>query len=488
MTASQPPAETGIRAVAAPILFLLAVLLYGLIWRPLGAGQAPLPLEVILGASAVFALAQLLIAGWSWAEIQSSIVTRFSRAIPAFFILFAIGAIIGSWMVSGTLPMLVCWGLEVLNPQYIYVAAFVVPAVFSTLTGTSWGSAGTIGVVIIGMATAVGADLGIAAGAVIAGSFFGDKLSPLSDTTTIAALSAEVDLYDHIRSMMVTTGPAAVFAVAVYAVLGFTSPATGAAVGDGSQALVLSQALREMFVFHPLLALPPVIVLVGSLRRFPPIPTLLAAISSAFLLAVAFQRFDLSAVAASLVTGFDASMAVWAGEVPVLAAELVNRGGLYSMREAVFIAFLVFFFIGMIDVVDAMPRVVDRVFSFASGPRSLVLSVLAATGLTNALTSNQYATSFIVGDAFRGRFDLLRLPRKVLSRSLEDYGTMIESLVPWHATSVFMVAALGVPWSDYAPWQLLSLANIVLAPLFAVLGVGLFQSETQAPESDNETA
>ena len=472
---SNSPAEPGIRAAAAPILFLLAVILYGLIWRPLGAGQSPLPLEIVFGASAVFALAQLLLMGRSWPEIESSIVRNLSRATPAIFILFAIGAIIGSWMVSGTLPMLVCYGLKILNPDYIYLAAFLVPALFSMLTGTSWGSTGTIGVVIVGMASAVGANLGITAGAVIGGAFFGDKLSPLSDTTNIAALAADVDLYDHIRSMTVTTGPAAVLAAVAYTVLGFTHPAAASEGTDGSQVVALTSALEEMFVFNPLLGLPPIIVLVGSLRRMPPIPTLLASIASAFLLALGFQRFDLSAVAASLVTGFDSAMAVWMSDVPATAVELVDRGGVYSMREAVFVAFFVFFFIGIIDVIDAMPRLVDRVFAFANGPRVLVLSALGAAGLTNAMTSNQYATSFIVGDAFRRRFDLLKIPRSVLSRSLEDYGTMIESLVPWHATSVFVAAALGVPWSDYAPWQLLSLLNILIAPLFAVLGIGLFQ-------------
>lgn len=477
MTASERPAETGVLSAAAPLVFLLGLILYGLIWRPLFAQTTPLPLEAIFGASAVFALAQLLIAGRSWREIEESIVRKLSRAVPAFFILFAIGAIVGSWMVSGTLPMLVSWGLAILNPDYIYLAAFLVPALFSTLTGTSWGSAGTIGVVIIGMATAVEADLGITAGAVIGGAFFGDKLSPLSDTTNIAALAAEVDLYDHIRAMIVTTGPAALLAAAVYAVLGFTHPAQATEAGGGSQSAGLVAALEQMFVFHPLLALPPLIVLYGSLRRYPPIPTLLAAIAAAFVLAVGFQRFDLAATAAALVTGFDASMASWVTEVPDAAAELVNRGGLYSMREAVFIAFLVFFFIGIIDVVDAMPRVVDRLFGFATGQRAVVLAALGATGLTNAMTSNQYATSFIVGDAFRRRFDQLGLSRRVLSRSLEDYGTMIESLTPWHATSVFMVAALGVPWSEHAPWQVLSIANIVIAPLFAVLGVGLFRNQ-----------
>ena len=147
------------------------------------------------------------------------------------------------------------------------------------------------------------------------------------------------------------------------------------------------------------------------------------------------------------------------------------------MSEAIFVAFLVFFFIGAIDVIDAMRTVVDRVFRLASTRASTILAALGATAFTNAMTSNQYATSFIVGDAFKSRFDALRIPRKVLSRSLEDTGTMLESLVPWHATSVFMVATLGVAWDQYWHWQFLSLINFVIAPTFAILGIGCFYNQ-----------
>ena len=458
-----------------PILFLSALIGYGLVARPLFLAESPFPLEVIFGLAAGFTVAELFWLGYSWEEIQQSIVSKLARAMPAFFVLFAIGVIISSWMACGALPMLVYYGLRLLNPDYIYLAAFLVPAIFSTLTGTSWGSAGTVGVVIIGIASALQADLGIAAGAVIGGAFFGDKLSPLSDTTNMAALGAEADLFDHIRSMLVTTVPSALLASAAYVVLGFVRPAA-AAQGDIGAVEALLAAMREMFAFSPLLLLPPAIVLYGSIRRLPTIPTLLASVFSAVLLALGLQRFQVGDVLLSLTRGFHADMAYWMADVPAKTAELVNRGGLYSMNEAIFVAFLVFFFIGALDVIDAMPTVVNRIFAFASTPRLSVLSALGAAAVANALTSNQYATSFIVGDAFRRRFDALGIQRNVLSRSIEDTGTMIESVIPWHATSVFMVGALGVPFAAYAPWQLLTLINLVVAPVFAIIGIGLFRT------------
>ncbi len=468
-----------------PILFLAVLVTYGLILRPHVLGLPAFPLEVVFILAAAFAVIELFILGFKWPEIQRSIVQKLATALPAFFILFAIGIIISSWMVSGTIPMLVYFGIDLISPNFIYFFALLVPAVFSLLTGTSWGSAGTVGVVIIGIAGALGANLGIAAGAVIGGAYFGDKMSPLSDTTNLAALATDVDLFDHIRSMMVTTLPSTALAAVAFLILGFVYP-PASVTGSIAGLAEFQRSLSEMFNFNVLLLVPPLIVLVGSFRKKPIIPTLLSSVLVACILALLFQQFTLADVLQSLNRGFSSDMAIWMSNVPERTAELVDRGGLYSMSEAIFVAFLVFFFIGVIDVIDAMRTVVNRVFRFASTRPSTILSALGATALTNAMTSNQYATSFIVGDAFKGRFDALRIPRKVLSRSLEDTGTMLESLVPWHATSVFMVATLGVPWDQYWHWQLLSLFNFVVAPMLAILGIGCFyhevnDTETRAP-------
>ena len=467
---SVDPRPTSFRQAVLPVGFLVVVILYGLVLRPLFLDQTAMPLELVFVVAAAFAIAHLRLLGHAWTDIQASIVHRMGRGVPGFFILFAIGMLIGSWMVAGTIPMLVYWGIRVINPQWLYLLAFIVPVVFSSLTGTSWGSAGTVGVVIMGIAISVGGDVAITAGAVIGGAYFGDKLSPLSDTTNMAALGADVDLFDHVRSMMWTTIPSAVFAAVVYTVVGLLNPPGGN--GSTAESAAFLEGLQRTFTFHPVLLLPPVVVLVGSIRRMPTIPVLGTAILLAGALGVLVQPFELSSVFTSLVTGFTVDMAPWAGVVPEGVRALVERGGLYSMREAVFVAFLVFFFIGAIDRIDAMPIVVGRVFRFARGRAATVLSALGSSAVTNALTSNQYATSFIVGDAFQQRFDDLDIPRKVLSRSIEDYGTMIEPVVPWHPTALFMVATLGVPVAAYWPWELLTLANLVVAPVLAITGIG----------------
>ena len=462
-----------------PILFLLALVVYGLILRPQVFDLPAFPLEIVFVLAATFAVTELMILGHSWQAIEATIVRKLSKALPAFFIFFAIGLVIASWMISGTIPMLIVYGLKLIHPSVLYLSAFLVPVVFSTLTGTSWGSAGTVGVVVIGIAAALGGNLGITAGAVVGGAYFGDKLSPLSDSTNIAALAADVNVFEHIRSMLYTTVPSALIACSLYAVLGVTHPpATSSASVDTVGPFVSS--LESIFAFNPVLLLPPLIVLAGSLTRKPTVPVLVVSALTASALALIVQPFTLADVMQSLYKGFDTSMAPWATGVTENVTTLLDRGGLFALIDAIVVAIMVFIFIGAMDHVKAIDTVVNRLFRFARKQTSVILSTLAASAVTNALTSNQYATSFIVADAFKAKYDALGISRKVLSRSLEDTGTMLESVVPWTPTAVFMVATLGVPFAAYAPWQFLSYANFIIAPLLAILGIGLFQNERAA--------
>ena len=461
-----------------PVLFLGGLILYGMVLRPQVFEQPIFPLEVIFMLAAVFAIGELMILGFAWGDIQDAIIKKLARGFPAILILFSIGVIIGTWMVSGTIPMLIYYGIRLINPAYIYLLAFLIPIIFSTLTGTSWGSIGTIGVVIIGIAAVIGANLGITAGAIVGGAFFGDKLSPLSDTTNLAAMATDVDIYDHIRSMMVTTLPSAIIAGTIYFILGFVYPPTGSEI-DTQQVAPTLNAIASMFNFNGWLLIPPIIVLIGSIRKMATLPTLLTSSMSAALLALIFQPYSSTDVMAAIHKGFDTNMAFWVNNAPASIHTLFTRGGLYELNEAIIFSIMVFVFIGTIDLIDAMPTIVDRVFGFIKSRSSLIVSSLFATAFTNGITSNQSATSFIIGDAFGKRYDQSGVNRKVLSRSIEDYGTMFESLVPWHATAIFLTTTLGVAYGDYWHWQLLSLINLVMAPALAIMGKGCFYEEDE---------
>ena len=461
-----------------PVLFLGLLIFYGMVLRPKVYDQPPFPLEVVFMIAAVFAIGQLLFLGFKWETIQESIILKLSRGFPAILILFSIGVIIGTWMVSGTIPMLIYYGINLINPNYIYLLAFLIPIVFSMLTGTSWGSIGTIGVVIIGVSSVINANLGITAGAIVGGAFFGDKLSPLSDTTNLAAMATEVDLYKHINSMMVTTFPSALLAGIIYFFLGFIYPP----IGDEINSSLINETLQSissMFNFNIWLLIPPLIVLAGSIKKLATLPTLLTSSISAAFIALIFQPYSSANIMSSIHKGFNAEMAYWINSSTDNINILFSRGGLYELNEAIIFSIMVFVFIGTIDLIDSMPSIVDRVFSLVKTKAGLIVSSLLTTGFTNSITSNQSATSFIIGDAFKRRYDKYKISRKVLSRSIEDYGTMLESLIPWHATTIFLTATLGVAYSDYWYWQVLSLINLILAPSLAILGIGCFYKKTR---------
>ncbi|MDN5202473.1 Na+/H+ antiporter NhaC [Fulvivirgaceae bacterium BMA10] len=457
-----------------PIIFLTILIVYGLILQPRLFNQPAFPLEIVFLLATVFSAAHLLIIGYKWEVIQHSIVKKLAKGFPAVLILFAIGIIIGTWIVSGTIPMLIYYGIKLVDPNYMYILAFIVPIIFSTLTGTSWGSVGTIGAVIIGVAASVNAHMGITAGAIVGGAYFGDKMSPLSDTTNLASMAVEIDLYDHIRSMMYTTVPSAIIAAIIYFALGFMYPPQSGDL-NGSQISDTLQSIGSIFNFNIFLLIPPIIVLYGSLRKMATLPTLLTSSIISCILALIFQDFGIKDIMETLKSGFNTNMATSAtAEIPERIEMLFNRGGLFELNEVIVFTLMVLTFIGTIDVTDAMPRIVNKVFAFTKTRSAVILSSLVSAAFTNSITSNQSATSFIVGDAFKKRYDQFKISRRVLSRSIEDYGTMIESIVPWTATALFMSTTLGVAFSDYWHWQLLSLINIVVAPTLAILGIGCF--------------
>lgn len=456
-----------------PLLFLLTIITIGLVIGPYFYGLKPVPLEIIFLLAAAFSAAEFMILGYKWTDIQKAIVKKIAKGFPIILIFFSIGILIGSWVISGTIPMLVYYGIKIINPEYMYVIAFFVPIIFSLLSGTSWGSVATIGVVIIGIASITGVDLGITAGAIIGGAFFGDKMSPLSDTTNLASAATGVNLYDHIQSMMYTTIPSAILAAIIFFCLSFAYPPLHEVNSVASYEETLA-SIESLFNFNILLIIPPIIVLCGSIIRKPTVPVMLLSAFSACILSLLFQNYSIEDLIQTLLKGYHVNMAEWTTTVPKNIYVLFNRGGLYALNEAIFFTIMVFIFIGILDMVKAMPTLVNIVFKGIKKKWMLIVSSLIATAFTNAFTSNQNATSFIIGDAFKSAYDKLNISRKVLSRSIEDYGTMIETLIPWTASTLFVVGTLGVSYADYWHWQLLSIINIFIAPILAIAGIGCF--------------
>lgn len=457
-----------------PIGVFFALLVYGLFIHPQFFNGGRLPVEVLVLMALCFNAYYLIYKGFSWEEIQENLTRKVGESVPVILILFSVGVLIGSWIVSGTIPMLIYHGISLVSPDWIYIFSFLICIIFSLLTGTSWGSAGTIGVVMLGIAQVYDANIAVTAAAIVGGSFFGDKMSPLSDTTNIAALATNVPVFDHIKSMMYTTGPAALITAIIYIIM---SPAiqgesleTAGQIGDIEATLT---DLKTIFNFNLALLIPLGIVLWGSLTRKPIVLTLLGSAWVAMILAFVFQDFNVDAIFNSFNRGFTVEMA---GSLDLKSnvVNILNRGGLYNLIEGVTISFLIFAFIGTLEVVDAVDISINHVMSGLKKRTHVVTAALGATLVTNLTTSNQYATSFVIGAAMNKKFDEAGVPRKVLSRSLEDAGTMMENLFPWTPSGIFMVNALGVGAFEYGPYQFLSLINIAIAFFFAMTGIACF--------------
>jgi len=457
-----------------PLLFFLFLLVYGLFLHPVVFNGGMLPLEVLILMALSFSSIYLMYNGYSWDTIQHNITKKVGESVPVLMILFSIGVLIGSWIVCGTIPMLIYYGISLIDPNWIYIFSFLICIVFSLLTGTSWGSAGTIGIVMIGVSEVYDANMAITAGAIVGGSFFGDKLSPLSDTTNIASLATDTPLFDHIKSMMYTTGPSAIITAIIYIVL---SPAI---IGDGnSSAIELTQITKTMegidaiFNFNIILFLPMLVVIWGSVTKKPIVMTLLGSAWLAMLLAFVIQDFSFSNIFQSFNKGFSIEMAA-NKNVDADVLNILNRGGLYNLIEGITVSILIFAFIGTLKVMNSIDVVIKSFMSTITTQKQTVLAALTMTAFTNLTTSNQYATSFVIGEAFKKKFDKMGVPRKVLSRSIEDAGTMLENLAPWTPSGIFMAATLGITSLEYAPYQFMSLINIIIAYIFAATGYACF--------------
>jgi NhaC family Na+:H+ antiporter len=445
-----------------------------------------IPLEFVFIFAAIISVINLYMLGYEWEEMQNVIVKKVMQLIPASLILFSIGIIVSSWIFSGTIPMLISYGLNLINPRYLYIIAFIVPSIFSMLTGTSWGSAGTIGVVIMGIAVAVNANLAIVAGAVVGGSYFGDKMSPLSDTTNIAALAVGVPLMSHVRSMLNTTGPAYILSAATYIGISyFEIPETNHGNAVLASTVALKAELNSLFRFDSLviqliLLIPIVIVVVASIKKKPTVPTLVGSAISAALIGVIIQGFSINDMVKALNTGFSTSAIFGGREISSNVVRILNRGGLYSMVGPVITSIMVFVFVGTLDTINAIPVLVNRTFAFAKTRRQVIIASQISTAITNALTSNQTATSYIIAEAFKPKYNEMEISAKVLSRTLEDFGTMIENMLPWTATGIYMYGVLGISAVTYFKYQFISIYGFVVAIFLAFTGIGCFYDETGA--------
>ena len=473
---NKPPARISLGLACLPLITMVVLFALGAAYTQMGTEL----LIVVMLAAAAVATGLAKLAGHGWDDVQRSTGEKFAAVLPAILILLSIGMLIGTWVISGTIPLLVFYGLKVVDPAYLVLTAFLATSAMSLCTGTSWGSAGTIGVALMGMAGAVGAPLGPTAGAIVSGAYFGDKMSPLSDSTNISAIGAGANLYAHIRHMLYTAVPSFVIATIVYAVAVKVPPTEGQLGAE-----VLLADLEAIFSLSPFAFLPLLIVIAGIVMQVPPVIAMTASSVTAVAVATFLQGFTFNSGLLSAVNGFDVAMLSDKGIEPASVSDatraLLNRGGLYSMVNTLLVIIAAFLLAGAMDVSGALDRLIGQMLAAVRSTFGLIASTMAAGATMISLTSHGGVTALVVGELFQKAYDERGLARVNLSRSIEDSVTIVEPLLPWTVSAVYMATTLGTSTVDYAPWALFCVGGPVFSMLYAAtfdrLGFGIRRNE-----------
>ena len=428
-----------------------------------GYGIYRLRIEILLIVAAAIAGLVAYRLGYSWGDLQAGIIEGIAKALPAVLILVCVGALIASWIAAGTIPYLVRLGMHTISPQFFLVTACILCSLISLFTGTSWGTVGTMGIALMGIAAGLGVPLGAAAGAVVAGAYFGDKLSPFSDTTNLAPVAAQSNLFDHIRHMLWTTIPAWMLGLLVYLVVGLKSH--GASSPDRVAAIL--DTLNGAFVMSPWVLLPLPVVLYFALRQKPTVPGILLAAAVAGAIAVIVQGEALADVLDAMVTGYVAHT----GDPAV--DDLLSRGGMGPMMEVTLIVFAAFSFAGIANRAGLLDLALGHLLRATRTTGQLVAATVGSTVFTAIITGSSYLTILLPGELFAPAYRQRELAAKNLSRTLEDSGTVVVPLIPWSAAGVFMAATLGVATLSYLPWAVFNYTGLLFAIAYGFTGVGI---------------
>ncbi|MEC7860698.1 MAG: Na+/H+ antiporter NhaC [Pseudomonadota bacterium] len=435
-------------------------------------GPNQIALIICAGIAAIVAIKN----GHAWQSILDSIVKSISTAMGALLIFLCVGALIGTWLLSGTVPTLIYYGLELLNPKIFYPAACLICAIAALATGSSWTVAGTLGVALIAVSIGLNLSPEIAAGAIISGSYFGDKMSPLSDTTNLAPAITGTDLFTHIRHMVWTTTPSFILALIIFMLLGFGVTAEA----EDATIKLFNETLANAFNITPLALVPLVAVFAMAIRKVPALPTilsgaLLGGVVAFFLQPEVVMSFSdssdlppffsmLKGIWLALATGYVSSTGV--EEID----SLLSRGGMESMLVTMWLVISAMSFGAVLERAGMLKRIITSTLKAAKTTGSLIMRVILSCISINIVCADQYISIVLAGKMFKAEFKKRNLHAKNLSRVIEDSGTLTSPLVPWNTCGAYMAATLGVATFAYLPFAFFNLINPVISMVYGYSG------------------
>lgn len=466
-----------------PLIFLIVLLVLNI--QVFGTDGLSGSNQIVLILSAtVAALVSIFRLGFRWETLQDGIVKSISAAMSSILILFLIGALAGTWLLSGIVPAMIYYGLQILNPTIFLFAACVVSAIVSIATGSSWTTVATVGVALLGIGKALGFEEGIIAGAIISGAYFGDKMSPLSDTTNLAPAMAGTDLFTHIRYMAKTTVPSITITLIIFIVVGFNYET----VGSVEDVKAISAVILERFNVNGWLFIVPLVVLGMIIKKVPAIPALLTGALLGGVFALIFQPQIISLIAAEdgsyAYQGFKAVMMSLYGEISVVTSndvvnELLVTGGMAGMLNTIWLIVCAMVFGGIMEESGMLRVLAEAIIKKVHRVGSLIASTAATCVFFNITTSDQYLAILVPGRMYADVYKKRGLKPENLSRTLEDSATVTSVLVPWNTCGATQASVLGVATLTYAPFCFFNIISPFMTILYGYLKIGITYYEKE---------
>ena len=477
-TPARSPRPPALLDAVAPVVVLIGLIALTIVLFGVDASTGPL--QIALLTAAVFAGLVAFKNGHTVAAVRDAAIGGVTSALGAVFILLAVGALIGAWNLSGTIPTIVSYGLGLLNPTIFYVAVAIICALVGAVTGSSWTTAGTLGVAFVGIAAVLKIPAPAAAGAVISGAYLGDKMSPLSETTILVpSIVGGVTVQDHIRGMVRTVGPAFVVALGIFLVMGLS--ASGASTAETTKKA--QDALATVFHISPWCLLPLALLVLLSLLRIPPF----IAIFGTAILSCAYAPFVQPQIVQHFVGKPEQNTVLNAIEAAYRAMgegfrlktgnetidTLFSGGGMVSMLTTVWLIFGALSFAAIMEAAGFLDRLISPLVARARTSGWLIATVIGTCFGLNLVAGDQYVADVLPSRAYRSAFARAGLQPRMLSRTVEDSGTVTSPLVPWNSCGAYMAGVLGVPTIEYLPYAFFNIANPLLAMLFGFIGLGV---------------
>ncbi len=457
-----------------PIIFLVVLLATNVLWYGDGALGGPNQMALLFAAAVAALVGGRL--GYSWDDLLDGIVKSIKSALPAILILLLIGALAGTWMISGIVPTMIYYGLKILNPTYFLVAACVVSAIVSVATGSSWSTVATVGVALLGIGVALGISEGMVAGAIISGAYFGDKMSPLSDTTNLAPAMAGTDLFTHIRYMALTTIPTIIITLIIFTFIGFSLD-TNANVASVDAMLA---AINNKFHVSPILFIVPAVVIFLIIKKVDALPALLVGTILGAVAAVIFQPEIIKEVANTKGSYFQqsymATMNSMSGEVKITTAneqinDLMTTRGMYGMLNTIWLIICAMCFGGVMEACGLLQKITRSVVRLAKSTGALIATTAGTCIFFNATASDQYLAIVVPGRMFADTYRKRGLKPENLSRTLEDSGTVTSVLFPWNTCGATQASVLGVATGTYWMYCFFNLLSPIMTVVYGYFNI-----------------